>query len=90
MSTCTTATSAGCRSKIEKELKLTFHPDARSLATSVDVLSIHSPLVPETYQLFNDQLLGEMRRGSYIVNTARGAIMDRDAGSLVSLDADTR
>jgi formate dehydrogenase len=63
----------------EKELGLTFHPDARSLATSVDVLSIHCPLVPETYQLFNDELLGQMKRGSYIVNTARGAIMDRDA-----------
>jgi formate dehydrogenase len=63
----------------EQELGLTFHPDARSLATNVDVLSIHSPLVPETYQLFNDELIGQMKRGSYIVNTARGAIMDRDA-----------
>ncbi|MGA8725792.1 MAG: NAD-dependent formate dehydrogenase [Acidimicrobiales bacterium] len=65
--------------EIEKELGLTFHPDAGSLATSVDVLSIHSPLVPETYQLFDDELLSQMKRGSYIVNTARGAIMDRDA-----------
>jgi formate dehydrogenase len=65
--------------EIEKELNLTFHADVRSLAGSVDVLSIHSPLVPETYQLFNDELLGQMKRGSYIVNTARGAIMDRDA-----------
>jgi formate dehydrogenase len=45
----------------------------------VDVLSIHAPLVPETYQLFNEELLGQMKRGAYIVNTARGAIMDRDA-----------
>src|SRR5471032_3118167 len=29
--------------------------------------------------MFNDALLGKMKRGSYIVNTARGAIMDRDA-----------
>jgi formate dehydrogenase len=65
--------------ELEHELSLTFHPDAGSLATSVDVLSIHSPLVPETYQLFDAQLIGSMRRGSYIVNTARGAIMDRDA-----------
>jgi formate dehydrogenase len=64
---------------IEHELALTFHPDARSLAQAVDVLSIHSPLVPETYHLFGDELLGSMKRGSYIVNTARGAIMDRDA-----------
>ncbi len=66
-------------SEVEHELGLTFHPDPKSLARVVDVLSIHSPLVPETYQLFDDELLGSMKRGSYIVNTARGAIMDRDA-----------
>lgn len=65
--------------EVEQELNLTFHPDARSLAAAVDVLSIHSPLVPETYHLFDDELLGHMKRGSYIVNTARGAIMDPDA-----------
>lgn len=64
---------------VEEELGLTFHPDARSLAQAVDVLSIHAPLVPETYHLFDDELLASMRRGAYIVNTARGAIMDRDA-----------
>jgi formate dehydrogenase len=65
--------------EVEHELGLTFHPDTRSLVQVVDVLSIHSPLVPETYHLFDDTLLGSMKRGSYIVNTARGAIMDRDA-----------
>jgi formate dehydrogenase len=65
--------------ELEEELGLTFHHDARSLAGAVDVLSIHSPLVPETYRLFDDDLLGSMKRGAYIVNTARGAIMDRDA-----------
>ena len=65
--------------ELEEELGLTFHPDVRSLAGAVDVLSIHSPLVPETYHLFDDELIGSMKRGSYIVNTARGAIMDRDA-----------
>jgi formate dehydrogenase len=64
---------------LEEELGLTFHDDVHSLAGAVDVLSIHSPLVPETYNLFDDELLGSMKRGSYIVNTARGAIMDRDA-----------
>jgi formate dehydrogenase len=65
--------------EIEHELNLTFHPDVRSLVRSVDVLSIHCPLVPETYQLFDEELLSQMKRGAYIVNTARGAIMDRDA-----------
>ena len=65
--------------EVERELNVSYHPDVQSLVSNVDVLSIHSPLVPETYQLFDDKLLGTMRRGSYIVNTARGAIMDRDA-----------
>ena len=43
--------------EVEDELDLTFHPDARSLARAVDVLSIHSPLVPETYHLFDDELI---------------------------------
>jgi formate dehydrogenase len=64
---------------VEDELNLTFHPDARSMATEVDVLSIHAPLHPETYRLFDEKLLASMRRGSYIVNTARGEIVVRDA-----------
>ncbi|MEV0965862.1 NAD-dependent formate dehydrogenase [Streptomyces sp. NPDC049910] len=65
--------------EVEEELGLTYHPDARSLASSVDVLSIHTPLHPKTQNLFDDELLGTMRRGAYIVNTARGLIVDRDA-----------
>ncbi|HEY4460067.1 MAG TPA: NAD-dependent formate dehydrogenase [Pseudonocardiaceae bacterium] len=65
--------------EIERQYGLTFHEDVRSLARSIDVLSIHAPLTAQTQGLFDDELLGTMRRGSYIVNTARGAIMDRDA-----------
>jgi formate dehydrogenase len=65
--------------EIEHELGLTFHPDARTLVGTVDVVSIHAPLHPQTYHLFNDELIGSMRRGSYIVNTARAEIVERDA-----------
>lgn len=65
--------------EVEHELGLTFHPDAPSLAAAVDVLSIHAPLHPQTYHLFDDELIGKMRRGSYIVNTARAEIVERDA-----------
>ncbi len=64
---------------VEQELDLTFHPDVQSLARAVDVLSIHAPLHPQTYRLFDEQLLASMRRGSYIVNTARAEICVRDA-----------
>ena len=65
--------------KVEKELGLTFHPTVESLVKVCDVVTINAPLHPETEGLFNDKLIGMMKRGSYIVNTARGKIVDRDA-----------
>jgi formate dehydrogenase len=65
--------------EVEKELGVTYHPDAASLARAVDVVSIHAPLHPQTYQLFDDKLIASMRRGSYIINTARAEICVRDA-----------
>jgi formate dehydrogenase len=63
----------------EKELGLTYHDSAASLAANCDIISIHAPLHPATEDLFNDELIGKMKRGSYIVNTARGKICDQDA-----------
>lgn len=65
--------------EVEKELNVTFHPDAQTLVRAVDVVSIHAPLTPETYHLFDEALLSSMRSGSYIVNTARAEICVRDA-----------
>lgn len=64
---------------VEEQYGLTFHDDIRSLVTGIDVLTVHAPLTDETRGLLNDELLSTMRRGSYIVNPARGAITDRDA-----------
>ena len=64
---------------VEQELGLTYHPDAESLVKVCDVVTINAPLHPETEHLFDDRLIGLMRRGSYLVNTARGKICDRDA-----------
>ena len=43
------------------------------------MVTINTPLHPETEHMFNDKLIGMMKRGSYIVNTARAKICDRDA-----------
>jgi formate dehydrogenase len=64
---------------VEKELHLTFHPSVESMVTVCDVVTINCPLHPETEHLFNEALLGKMKRGAYLVNTARGKICDRDA-----------
>lgn len=65
--------------RLEQELNATFHETVESLVGACDVVSIHCPLHPETEHLFNDDLLGKMKKGAYLVNTARGNICDRDA-----------
>ena len=64
---------------VEEELGLTFHPNAASLVPVCDVVTINAPLHPETEGLFDDDLIGTMKRGAYLVNTARAKICDRDA-----------
>ena len=64
---------------VERELGLTFHPSAESMVRVCDVVTVNAPLHPETEHMFNDALIGKMKRGAYLVNTARGKICDRDA-----------
>ena len=64
---------------VEKELGVTFHPTAAEMVPHCDVVTINAPLHPETEGLFDDRLLATMKRGTYLVNTARGKICDRDA-----------
>jgi len=65
--------------EVEQELGATFHPDAESLVRVCDVVTINTPLHPETENLFDDALIAKMKRGAYLVNTARGKICDREA-----------
>jgi formate dehydrogenase len=66
-------------SSVEKELNLSFHPNAESMVKVCDVVTINAPLHPETENLFNAALLSRMKRGAYLINTARGKICDREA-----------
>jgi formate dehydrogenase len=63
----------------EQELNVTYHPEVPSLVRVCDVVTINCPLHPETENMFDDALIGQMKRGAYLVNTARGKICDRDA-----------
>jgi formate dehydrogenase len=65
--------------EIEEELDLTFHETAAAMVPDLDVVTINAPLYPETEGLFEDELISTMKRGAYLVNTARGKICDRDA-----------
>ena len=65
--------------EVEEELGVTFHESAADMVPEMDVVTINAPLHPETEHLFDDEMIGRMKRGAYIVNTARGKICDRDA-----------
>jgi formate dehydrogenase len=63
---------------VEKELGLTFHAKVEDMVKVCDVVTINAPLHPETENLFNAKLLSKMKRGAYLVNTARGKICNRE------------
>src|SRR5664280_3638126 len=58
--------------ELERELGVTFHPTVQSLVEVCDVVTINAPLHPETESLFDAELLARMKRGAYLINTARG------------------
>ena len=64
---------------VEQDLNLTFHPDAKSLVQAVDIVNLQMPLYPSTEHFFDDAMFALMKRGTYLVNTARGKLVDRDA-----------
>ena len=64
---------------VEKELNLTFHESVESMVEVCDVVTINCPLHPETEHLFDEKMINKMKKGAYIVNTARGKICDKDA-----------
>jgi formate dehydrogenase len=65
--------------EVERQLGVTFHPSVEELVRVCDVVTINAPLHPETENLFDAELIGKMKRGAYLINTARGKICDRDA-----------
>jgi formate dehydrogenase len=65
--------------EVEAELNLTYHPSVQDMVPHLDVVTINAPLHPETRGLFNDDLIATMKRGAYLINTARALICDQDA-----------
>ena len=49
------------------------------LLATADMLSLHVPVSPDTYGLVDADFLSAMKRGAYLINTARGELIDEDA-----------
>jgi phosphoglycerate dehydrogenase-like enzyme len=66
-------------SNTESESNITFVHDLRSLLRKANIISLHIPLTPATKQLLGANEIAMMQPGSYIINTARGGIVDEAA-----------
>jgi len=65
--------------EVARELGVTVHDSVESMVEVCDVVTINCPLHPETEHLFDEEMINRMKRGAYLVNTARGKICDRNA-----------
>jgi D-3-phosphoglycerate dehydrogenase / 2-oxoglutarate reductase len=61
----------------------------RLLADS-DVVSLHPRVTPETTEMINAETLGQMKKSAYLINTARGPLLDYDALYQVMKDGHLR
>ena len=60
----------------EKELQATFWSNLNHMLREIDILSIHVPHTPSTFHLLNNTRLKLLKKNSFIINTARGEIID--------------
>jgi D-specific alpha-keto acid dehydrogenase len=49
------------------------------LVRESDVVTLHTPLTPDTHHLLDRRRIGQMKRGAYVVNTGRGSLLDTEA-----------
>lgn len=66
------------RRDLEEKLGLEY-VELDKLIEESDIISIHTPLTPETRHLINEDRLKRMKRAALLVNTARGAVVDTEA-----------
>jgi D-lactate dehydrogenase len=50
-----------------------------TLLAESDVVSLHCPLVPDTYHLIDESALAKMKRGAMLINTGRGGLVESNA-----------
>jgi glyoxylate reductase len=65
--------------KIEEELDATYWESLDQMLARMDIVSVNCPHTPATYHLLSARRLKLLRPQTYVVNTARGEIIDENA-----------
>ena len=65
--------------EIERELEATYWSDLDRMLPEMDIVSINCPYSPDTYHLMSAERIGRMKRSAYLINSARGEIIDEAA-----------
>ncbi len=64
---------------VEAALEATYWPSLDAMLGRVDIVSINCPHTPETHHMIDGERLRQMQRHVYLINTARGEIVDEAA-----------
>lgn len=64
---------------IEQALGARYEHDLDAMVSAADILSLHCPATPETHHILNAERIARMKPGAYVVNTARGELIDEAA-----------
>lgn len=62
-----------------QEYEFEYAPTLESLLNKSDVVSLHCPLLPQTHHLINQKSIEHFKKGAYLINTARGGLVDSEA-----------
>ena len=65
--------------KLEEKLEATYWESLDQMLARIDFLSINAPHTPSTFHLINARRLKLMKKTAYIINTARGELIDENA-----------
>ena len=65
--------------EVERALEATYWPDLDRMLPEMDIVSINCPYSPDTYHLMSAERIARMKRSAYLINSARGEIVDEAA-----------
>ena len=64
---------------VEESLRASFVADLDELVRECDIISLHCPHTAETHEMINAERIGMMKPSTYLINTARGDLVNEDA-----------